>query len=100
MIYLCCKRLILLLTDFSSCKTEQLFFSRLSNFSVCSDIQYLRCYSRLQLKGSIYDEAVHHKYTKAPKGSYRSRAPVLQNLDSIILRKCQRLYWISTTKFY
>ena len=67
MIYLCCIRLFLLVTDFSSSKTEQLFSSRLSNFSVSSDIQYLRCYSHPQLKSNIYDEAVHHKYTKAPK---------------------------------
>ena len=64
MIYLCCKRLFLPLTDLSSSKTEQLFFSRLSNFSVSSDIQYLRCYSHLQLKSSIYDETVHHKILK------------------------------------
>ena len=100
MIYLCCIRLFLLVTDFSSSKTEQLFSSRLSNFSVSSDIQYLRCYSHPQLKSNIYDEAVHHKYTKAPKGSFRSQVPVVKNLDSIIQRKRQHLYWIRTTKYH
>ena len=71
MIQLCCKRLFLLLNDFSSNKTEQLFSPRLSNFFVSSDMKYPRCYNHVQLKSNIYDEAVHHKYTKAPKGSYR-----------------------------
>ena len=100
MIYLCCKKLFLLLTDFFSMKTEQLFSSRLSNFSVSSDIQYLRWYSQIQLKSSIYDETVHHKYTKAPKGNYGSHATVSQNLDSIIQQKRQHLFWLGKTVYW
>ena len=70
---------------------------RLSNFSVSSDIKYLRCYNHLQLKSNIYDEAVHHKYTKAPKRDLENFFLTFVFLNPIIRSSAEGPYQFAHT---